>query len=147
MAKTDKLSAMVGTVRELNWEVRPKINNVPGGDPVGNPLHLALSELRENELKMSQLIRSMSLAETAAGQTGGRVVEHADPTTIGSRQVLSEFATAREAILSILRTLPDAQWDETRATPTGERSYDGIVDDLIESDKGYLNRIKGAAAV
>ena len=148
MTQTAKLSALVQTVRELNWEVRPKINNVPGGEPPANPLHVALSDLRENELRASQLIRGMSLAETAAGMREDQlvVVEHADPTTIGSRQVLSEFATAREAILSIIRNLTDEQWQETHNTPEGDHTYEEIVDGLIESDKAFGERIKEAAA-
>ena len=148
MTQIEKLSALVETVRELNWEIRPKINNVPGGDPPANALHIALSDLRENELQASQLIRSMSLAETAAGMSEDQlqVVEHPDPTTIGSRQVLSEFATAREAILSIVRNLTDDQWKETHRTPNGDRTYEELVDGLIESDKTFTKRIHDASA-
>ena len=146
MAYTDKVSELVQTVRMLNWEVRPKINTTPGGNAAGNPLHQALAALRNDEIRTSQLIRGMSLAETVAEQTGGRVTEQAEASTIGSRQLLSEFATAREAILSILRNLSDAQWVETLATPDGDQTSEEVVDGLIESDKRHISQIQNAAS-
>ena len=144
MANTEKLSKLVETVRILNWEVRPKIASAPEMYQVGSALHSALTEIRNSEIEASQQIRSMSLAETIAQQNRERVVEHAEASTIGSRQLLSEFGTAREAILSILRSLTDAQWTETHSTPTGDQTYEGIVDGLVESDKISVGKIQSA---
>lgn len=146
MANTEKLSKLVETVRMLNWEVRPKINSTPGGNEAGNPLHSVLADIRNNEIRSSQLIRSMSLAETADQENMGRVVEQVQASTIGSRQLLSEFATAREAILSILRNLSDERWAETHETAEGSISYEDVVDQLIESDKKFVERIHSAAS-
>ncbi len=145
MANTEKLSKLVETVRILNWEVRPKIAGAPELNKAGNPLHTALTGIRNNEIEASQYIRSMSLAETVAQQAEERLDEQAEASTIGSRQLLSEFGTAREAILSILRNLSDEQWAVGQKTAAGERTYEGIVDGLIESDKKYISQIQGAA--
>ena len=147
MANTEKLSSLVETVRVLNWEVRPKIAGAPEMNNAGNPLHTALTEIRNNEIAASQQIRSISLAETIAQQgKEDDVEEQAEASTIGSRQLLSEFGTAREAILSILRNISDEQWAESHSTATGERSYEAIVDGLIESDKKYVSQIHSAVA-
>jgi hypothetical protein len=144
VANTEKLSSLVETVRILNWEVRPKIAGAPEMNKSGNPLHTALTGIRNNEIEASQQIRSMSLAETIAQQGMERLDEQAEASTIGSRQLLSEFGTAREAILSILRNLSDDQWAAGQETATGERTYLGIVDGLIESDKKFVSQIQSA---
>ncbi len=146
MAHTDKLSELVQTVRELNWEVRPKISSTPGSNDAGSALHTALTALRNNEVRSSQLIRSMSLAEATDDADPGRVVEHAEADTIGSRQLLSEFATAREAILSILRNLPDEDWAASHETVDGSLTYEDVVDQLIASDKEHTGQIHSAIA-
>ena len=142
MAHSDKISELVQTVRLLNWEVRPKITSASARELEGSPLHHALADLRNSEIETSQLIRGMSLSESAVEGDTGQVVEHVDASTIGSRQLLSEFGTAREAILSILRNLTDEQWAESHQTRDGDLSYEQVVDRLIESDRKNLERIQ-----
>ena len=146
MTKTDKINELVQTVRTLNWEVRPKISNAPGGDPPGNPLHQALGELRNNEVTASQLIRSMSLSETAAQMSAEQEVTHDPVDQVGTRQLLSEFATARESILSLLRNVSDEDWAQAHETPNGTKSMEQAVDDLISSDRALVERITKAAS-
>jgi hypothetical protein len=147
VAHSDKISELVQTVRQLNWEVRPKISTTAGANEAGSPLHTALTELRNNEIRTSQLIRGMSLSETpVAGADVGRVIEHVEASTIGSRQLLSEFATAREAILSILRNLSDEDWTAPQNTAEGEFTYEGVVDSLIESDRQRVGQILSTTA-
>lgn len=147
MAHSDKISDLVQTVRLLNWEVRPKITSVSARELEGSALHNALTGIRNNEIRTSQLIRGMSLSETGQKtEDVGQVLEHVDASTIGSRQLLSEFGTARESILSILRNLSDEEWSEEQETYEGNWSYDQIVDELIESDRKYLDQIRSAGA-
>ena len=143
---TGKIDDLVQTVRHLNWEVRPKIDNTPGGNPPGNPLFQALADIRNHEIQHSQLIRGMSLTEVGVEKEQGRVVEHIDASEIGARQLLSEFATAREAILSLLRTFSAEQWSEKHDTFEGNKSIEQIVDGLIESDKSMIERISSAVS-
>lgn len=147
MAHSDKISELVQTVRLLNWEVRPKISTASAGELEGSSLHNALTEIRNNEIRTSQLIRGMSLSESGqATEDVGDVLEHVDASTVGSRQLLSEFGTARESILSILRNLTDEAWAEAQETYEGTWSYEQIVDELIESDRKFLEQIRSAVA-
>lgn len=144
MSRSDKLSELVQTVRILNWEVRPKITSASARELEGSPLHKALTDIRNNEIQTSQLIRGMSLSETGeATEDVGTVLEHVDASTIGSRQLLSEFGTARESILSILRNVSDDEWHEEHETYEGKWTYEEIVDRLIESDRKALSMIEG----
>ncbi|MEZ4573123.1 MAG: hypothetical protein R2849_22955 [Thermomicrobiales bacterium] len=135
---------MVQTVRKLNWEVRPKIASDPESNKAGHPLHQAIADIRNNEIRTSQLIRGMSLAEVGVEEDVGQVVEHVEADTVGARQLLSEFGTAREAILSILRTLPENEWEEAHDTFRGDKSFQDIVDDLIASDREHVAKIEAA---
>ncbi|CAN5513888.1 hypothetical protein BH23CHL2_BH23CHL2_14920 [soil metagenome] len=143
MERSDKLSELVQTVRILNWEVRPKITSASARELEGSTLHKALTEIRNNEIQVSQLIRGISLSEEGeATEDAGDVLEHVEASTIGSRQLLSEFGTARESILSILRNISDEEWNETHETYEGTWSYEEIVDRLIESDRKNLGLIE-----
>lgn len=82
----------------------------------------------------------MTLAEAAAS-TVGDTFEFLDPDAVSSRRLLSEFGTAREAILSVLRTLDDSAWEVKRDTPNGERSLAEVIDELIESDRSYVSNV------
>jgi hypothetical protein len=141
VSKVEKVNELVQMVRTLNWDVRPKLSNTPGGDPPGNPVHQALAELRDNEIIASQTIRGMSLSETAAQMAVQQETTHEPPDRIGSRQLLSEFGTARESILSLLRTVSDEDWSREHDTPNGAKSMADVVEELISSDRGLVDRI------
>lgn len=145
MENRSKINDLVQTVRLLNWEIRPKIDNTPGGNPPGNPLFLALVEIRDNEIQVSQTIRNMSLAEVDVLVGEGNVIEHSAAAGLGARQILSEFGTAREAILSLLRVFSENDWSRTHDTPGGTKTVEEIIDDLIASDKRSLEKITNAA--
>jgi hypothetical protein len=143
VTKVEKVNELVQMVRTLNWEVRPKIGSTPGGDPSGNPVHQALGELRDQEIVASQTIRGMSLSETAAQMAVLQEATHEPVDKVGSRQLLSEFGTARESILSLLRTISDEDWAQTHETPNGAKSMESVVDELIRTDRGLIERITG----
>jgi hypothetical protein len=140
VSNNERIDALVATVRDLNHEIRPKLSDTPGGDPPGNDLHTSLAKLREHEHSYSRLIRMMTLSDVAA-TTVGDTFEFLDPNAVSSRRLLSEFGTAREAILSVLRTLDDEQWNVKRDTPDGQRSLVEVVDELIESDRSYVSNV------
>lgn len=146
MAKNEKIDALVATVRDINHEVRPKISNKEGGDPPGNPLHMAIVELRDHEQGVSRQIRSLTLADLTAREDVGELIEARSSDKIGTRQALAEFGTAREAILSILSQLNDEEWDQQRETDEGTISITKVIDDLIESDKKHMEKIRQLAS-
>mgnify|MGYP001278174510 CR=1 FL=1 len=146
MAKADKINELVQTVRKLNWEVRPKLNNTAGGASEDDPLYQALVDLRNNEIKMSQQIRNMSLSEADVTVQRADVEELLQTKGVGPRQLLSEFGTAREAILSVLRNFTDEEWTREHNTTSGTISIEKMVDDLIASDKQHMERILSAVS-
>lgn len=145
MAKNDKVDALVSTVHDLNHEVRPKVNDVPGGDPPGNPLHVALGELRDHEASVSLVIRSLTIADLTANRQEAQVIDQQSIEEVGSRQLLSSFGTARAAILSIIRMMEDEEWDRERETQQGTTTITEVIDELIESDKVLAAKVRNAA--
>ncbi len=146
VANIDKINELIQTVRILNWEIRGKLDNVPGGDPPENPLFRALADLRNNELTVSQTMRNMSLADTGVMIDQAAVIELARAREMGARHLLSEFGTAREAILSLLRGFRDEEWTRPHGIEGGTITVEQLVDNLIESDKEHVERIRAAAS-
>ena len=135
----DKIDQLVTTVRDLNHQIRPQITNVPGGDPPGNPRHEALAELRDHEQTISRTLKLMTLGElgVSAADTGSAQATN----EIGSRSLLSEFATAREAILATLHAITDDEWEEEHDTADGSTTVNTVIDSLIESDKVLVPKV------
>lgn len=160
MPNTDKIDQLISTVRELNHQVRPKLTDEIGGGS-GNmaEVHTILGEMRNRELVSSHGIKRMMLSaregvdaqeiQNMMGTSGNRITLeealaiHDDAANLPTRQVMSEFASAREAILSLLRELPDSGWDtkSNNAADEGQDSVGAVVDNLIADDKEKLARI------
>lgn len=145
MAINDKVDALVSTVHSLNHEVRPKVNDVPGGDPPGNALHVALGELRDQEARVSLVIRSLTIADLTANRQEAQAVDQEPIENVGSRQLLSSFGTARAAILSIIRMMEEDEWERERPTADGTTTITEVIDELIESDKVLAPKVRNAA--
>jgi hypothetical protein len=139
----DKIDALIATVRDLNHTLRPKISNVPGGgDGVSQQVHSILGQMREGELEAALRIQAMLVGEQAAADEKYRL----PLDVIGTRSLLSEFGTAREAILASLRELPEAQWEEVHETALGSASVSAVVDNLIASDQTAVAQLKQLTA-
>jgi hypothetical protein len=160
VAQNDKIDALIATVRELNHQVRPKLNEEIGGGS-GNmaELHKVLGEMRDRELISSHGVKRMILSSREGvddqeiqhmmGTSDARITLeealaiHADTATLPTRVVMSEFASAREAILSLLRGLPEDDWTHksTLAIDEGRDSVAAVVDSLIEDDRKAMEKI------
>lgn len=168
MPKLDKIDALISTVRELNHQLRPKLTEDIGGGS-GNlaEVHSILGEMRNRELIASHGVKRMMLSaregvdaqeiQNMMGTSGNRITLdealaiHDDVATLPTRVVMSEFASAREAILSLLRELPDDMWSvrSGQALDEGIDSIDAVVDQLIDEDKkamARINQLTGVAA-
>jgi hypothetical protein len=165
---SDKIDAMIATVRELNHKVRPRLTeDIAGGSGNMAEVHNIISEMRNLELISSHGVKRMILSsregvdasevQNIMGTSGDRITLeealaiHEDATTLPTRQVMSEFASAREAILSLLRELPDTDWayKSELAIDEGRDSVEAVVDSLIASDKeamAKINQLMGVAA-
>jgi len=140
----EKIDALIATVRELNHTLRPMISNVPGGgDGVSRQVHPILGQMRDLELGAALRIQAMVVSEQLARDEKYRM----PLDEIGTRSLLSEFGTAREAVLASLQQLPDAQWDEAHETADGNVTVSSVVDELIASDETALAQLKQLAAV
>ncbi|MBA2454317.1 MAG: hypothetical protein H0V47_14195, partial [Chloroflexia bacterium] len=63
MAKTDKIDALISTVRELNHRVRPMLNEgLGGGQGNQTQAHTILGEMRNRELVASHGIKRLMLS-------------------------------------------------------------------------------------
>lgn len=168
MSQTDKIDALIATVRELNHQVRPKLTEDIGGG-TGNmaDVHNIIAEMRNRELISSHGVKRMILSaregvdsqeiQHMMGTSGDRITLeealaiHEDADKLPTRQVMSEFASAREAILSLLRELPESEWTykSTLAIDEGRDSVEAVVDSLIAADKeamAKINQLMGVAA-
>lgn len=160
MANTEKIDQLIATVRELNHTLRPRLTEeIGGGSGPMAQVHEIIGEMRDRELITSHGIKTMILSnregvdaaeiQNMMGTAGSQItLEEAlaihDPvSTMPTREVISAFATAREAILSLIRELPDAAWTEesTQAGVGGKNSVAAIVDGLLSDDKAAMARI------
>lgn len=166
MPKTDKIDALISTVRELNHQVRPMLSKDIGGGS-GNlaEVHSIIGEMRDRELVSSHSVKRMILSnregveaseiQNMMGTAEARITLeealaiHEDSAKLPTRVVMSEFASAREAILSLLRELPDSDW-ETKSelgSDEGRDSIDAIIDHLIAEDKQAFQKINQLLAI
>jgi hypothetical protein len=160
VAQNDKIDALIATVRELNHQVRPKLTEeIGGGSGNMGEVHAILGEMRNRELVLSHGVKRMILSARAdiedqeiqhmMGTTDNRITLeealeiHQDVSVLPTRVVMSEFASAREAILSLLRGLPDSSWEfkSTQAIDKGQERVIDVVDALLEEDKKALEKI------
>lgn len=160
MAKTDKIDALIDTVRELNHQVRPLLKGEIGGG-TGNlaEVHTIVAAMRDRELLASHGVKRMILLaregveaheiQNMMGTQDSQITQeealaiHDDAATLPTNVVMSEFGSAREAILSLIRELPEEGWDAKSELPTdfGANSVDAIVDYLIAQDKEAISKI------
>jgi hypothetical protein len=160
VSQNDKIDALIATVRELNHQVRPKLTEeIGGGSGNMGEVHTILGEMRNRELVLSHGIKRMILSSRAdiedseiqnmMGTTDNRITLeqaleiHQDVSLLPTRVVMSEFASAREAILSLLRGLPDSSWEykSTQAIDKGQDTVIQVVDSLLEEDKKAMDKI------
>lgn len=166
MAKTEKIDALISTVSELNHRVRPMLNEgIGGGQGNQAQAHAILGEMRNRELVASHGVKRLMLSnrqgveDTAIQNMMGTddvritleeaLAIHQDPDKLSTRVVMSEFASAREAILSLIREIPDDQWSATTDSRVeGElNTIDAIIDDLIAEDQKALQKINELLAI
>lgn len=160
MAKTDKIDALISTVRELNHRVRPSLNeDIGGGQGNQAEAHAIIGEMRNRELVASHGVKRMMLLnregveaieiQQMMGTEDARITLdealaiHQDAADLPTRVVMSEFASAREAILSLIRETPDEQWDKSSGSQADGalNSIAAVVDNLIDEDQKAMRKI------
>jgi hypothetical protein len=139
VAHSDLIDSLIGTYRTLNLTIRPISNEQAAiAGPNGKSLLDVLAEMRARELATSQQLKNMTMAEVRGGGEIA-VVEPFDDKDV--RILLSEFGTAREAILALVRGMPDEQLDSERTGGEGPSTIREVVEGLVERDKDNLKQI------
>lgn len=141
MANSDLIDSLIATYRNLNMAIRP----LPDAETTqaasgGKSLRDMIVEMRDHEMQASQQLKLMSIGE---GALSGRMPEILPSAPgISIRSVLSEFGTAREAILALIRELPDDAWTLEREGPNGRTTIQAFIEQLVAHDREALSQIE-----
>ena len=137
------IDSLIGTYRELNSKVRPLPEDrlrLAGGS--GGSVRDVVTRLRDSELRFSQALKERITGVAMPDMFGDQEVpvvgtEGEDDTTA---VILSQFGTARESTLAMLRTLPADEWD---AAGDGVKPIRSRVEELAGNDRRQMERIVG----
>ena len=141
MAQDELINRMIATYRDLNILIRPvpetELSQQTGGQP---SVRDVMQQLRDAELRFTQstkeLLTGQIIPDDFDEETPTLGMEHeGDPT----RVLLSQFGTARESLLAMLREMTDEQW--MASGPSGRTMVDRI-EQLLENDQTALERVQ-----
>jgi len=133
------IDQLIDTYHVLNSKVRPLGDERLSVDASGGSVEDVLRRMRDDELRFSQALRERT---TGVGMPsvfgadempviGGEAAE--EPASV----LISQFGSAREVTLSLLRGLPDPVWDEM----SGGKTIRAHVEELAQNDQRQLSRI------
>lgn len=148
MADRDVIDGLIATYRELNQRFRPKLLALDSGqDPRANPDSVAgiLYRLRNRELNASQAVKEMLLSgDTSITDDEAEPLVTMQQTALGLTPavLLSQFGTAREATLAMVRDLPDEVWQQTYSTPKGQMTLREYLQTLIDRDRATIQQLE-----
>jgi hypothetical protein len=141
VAQTELIDSLIATYRELNNKVRalPEERLASGGTGVRD----LVRRLRDHELRFSQALKEritgIEMPDFGAG---------ADAPVLGTESsndstavLLSQFGTARESTLAMLRGLSAEEW---QGASEGGRSIAASVQQLAEHDRRQMDQINSA---
>jgi hypothetical protein len=139
---TDLIDSLIATYRTLNLTIRPlQLEQALTPGSGGKSVRDLIADLRERELITSQQLKNMTIADTTVAPA--RDMTPPDPADDQNvRVLLSEFGTAREAILALVREMSDEQWEMEREGPNGMTSIQAVIQDLVSQDQQYLSQLQ-----
>lgn len=134
------IDGLIGTYRDLNFMIRTRpeaeLTAVTTGD---QSVRNIMERMRDSELRFSQALKErvsgVHVPDNLEHEKPIIGMEHDDDST---RVMLSQFGTARESTLTMLRDLSDA---EMTNAPEGARSIADRLQQLVESDREHVERI------
>lgn len=148
MADRDVIEGLIATYRELNQRFRPILAamNAEAGsiDDPASPLGI-LYRLRNRELNASQAIKEMLRGgERTIVDDEGEALVTVQQTALGliPTVLLSQFGTAREATLAMVRDLPDSVWQQEFETPRGRMTLRAYLETLIQRDREAIRALE-----
>lgn len=142
MARTDMIDSLISTYRTLNLTIRPldpaRVAQASAG---GGTIVEMLRQVRHEEISASQELKLMTLAEGVSRE----IPEPPPSADLNNPKVLlSEFGTAREAILALVREMPEEGWTTERQGPNGTSSIQSVVERLIARDQQLVQSVQSA---
>jgi hypothetical protein len=141
VANSDLIDSLIATYRSLNLTIRPLTDaQATQAASGGKSLRDLVQDLRDHEMAASQQLKLMTLGEGALA--GGMPEIAPSAPGISTRSVLSEFGTAREAILALIRELPDDDWNAQREGPNGQTTILAFIQQLVAHDRDVLGKIE-----
>jgi hypothetical protein len=115
MSEHDLINELITTYRNLNNKVRmlPE-ERLTMTNKSGQSVRQAVTQLRNGEMHFSQALKEaisgVPMPDMGAGETPVIGTESASDTTA---TIISQFGTARESTLAMLRTLPPDEWGKS----------------------------------
>jgi hypothetical protein len=137
------IDGLIATYRDLNGKIRrlPE-DRLRLRSSDGSTIRDVLTRLRDHELKFSQ-----ALKERVSGVPLPDLFADVEAPVVGTESsqdsatvVLSQFGTARESTLAMLRSLDASGWSES---PNGGQSIVESVRQLADHDRRQMERING----
>jgi hypothetical protein len=141
VANSDLIDSLIATYRNLNLTIRPMSDAQVGQAATGGKsLRDMIVDMRDHEMQTSQQLKLMSIGEGAL--SGGMPEILPSAPGISIRSVLSEFGTAREAILALIRELSDDAWTAEHDGPNGRTTIQAFIEQLVAHDREALSQIE-----
>lgn len=143
MPHADLIDSLIETYRQLNMKLRPLTDDrsaAKGSD--GASLRDIVGQMRNRELIASQQLKYMMLADVA-----GSAADVVDPASIEPistqplRSLLSEFGTARESILAVVREMSDEALEREIPSPDGPVAIATFLQKLHDQDSQDRRKI------
>src|SRR5215207_11746015 len=141
MSEQDMFNGLIATYRDLNLKVRPLPDERLTLGKSGSSVRDVVLAMRDHELRFSQALKDRLSGVSLTGAFGDRgetqliEIPSPDDTTV---EVISQFGTARESTLAMLRGMAPETWDDSEHGPTTVRE---ATEDLLTSDGTHLEKI------
>lgn len=146
MPDQEIIDGLIASYRELNHRIRsadPATRDAAesAASPDSSIMGI-LRQLRDRELRASQAIKLMLLGESAHEDDEAILSEQQARAATSAVVLLSQFGTAREATLAMVRELPDEVWNQTFQTPRGSMTLHDYLASLVTRDRERLSQIE-----
>lgn len=133
------IDGLIATYRELNHRIRGANFGANSAD-----INQAILQLRNRELNASQAIKQFLLGNEVPTDDEGEAsseFEERSTRAPSTDVLLSQFGTAREATLSLVRDLPDEQWNQIYTTPRGQLSLRDYLQTLVDRGQQTIQQV------
>ncbi len=137
MAHSDVIDSLIATYRNLNLKIRPLDAAATASN--GSSLLETIASMRESEIRASQMIKLMTLGDAAGGTAIPDAPPSANPNNV--RTLLSEFGTAREAILATVREMSEEDLVAERPGFEGASSIRQVLEQIVARDQKVMQSI------